>query len=128
VNWTLWNRTGFDVQAQRNISYSYKDTEPYYLLTNVRVALTQKFIGPIDLSAGGERQFLSYRFRPGQVAGVDFKPDQAVRNIVSAGVGFALGRGFRLVILGERAVRKAPFDPAGNFVRTRLLSTVTIGS
>jgi hypothetical protein len=128
VNWTLWNRTGFELQAQRNISYSYRDLEPYYLLTTARVAISQKFIGPIDLSAGVERQFLSYRFRRGQVAGVDFDPNEAARNLMSAGVGITLGGGFKMVISGERTVRKAPFDPLGSFTRTRLLSTVTVGS
>ena len=128
VNWTLWDRTGFDVQTQRNVSYSYQDAEPFYLLTNTRVAISQKLFGPLDVSAAAERQFLSYRFRRGQKAGVDFVPDEAARDLVTAGVGISLGRGFKLVISGEHAVRKAPFDPLGSFVRTRLLSTVTIGS
>ena len=128
VNWTLWNRTTFDVQAQRQVSYSYNDIEPYYLLTNARLGITQKVFGPVDLIAGAERQLLSYRFRRGQVAGTDFEPDDAVRHVLSAGVGATLGRGFRVVISGERTVRKSPFDPESNFTRTRLLSTVTIGS
>jgi hypothetical protein len=128
VNWTLWGRTGFDVQAQRNISYSYKDTEPYYLLTSGRLGISQKLFGPIDLSGAAERQFVSYRFRRGAVPGVGFQPDQTARDIVTAGVGVSLGRGFRVVISGERTVRKSPIDTQANFVRTRLLSTVTIGS
>jgi hypothetical protein len=127
VNWSLWGRTGFDVQAQRNISYSYKDSEPYYLLTSGRLGINQRFFGPIDLSGAVERQFLSYRFRRGAVPGVDFDPDQAARDIVTAGVGIMLGRGFKIVISGERAVRKSPVDTQVNFVRTRLLSTITIG-
>ena len=128
VNWTLWNRTTFDVQAQRQISFSYYDAQPYYLLTNARLSITQKIFGPVDLIAGAERQFLSYRFRRGQVAGTDFAPDEAVRNVVTGGVGVTLRRGFRVVVSGERTVRTSPFDPEGNFSRTRLLSTVTIGS
>jgi hypothetical protein len=128
VNWTFWGRTGFDVQAQRNVSYSYKDTEPYYLLTSGRFGMSQRLFGPFELSGAVERQFLSYRFRRGQTAGTDFNPDQAARNVVTAGVGIALGRGFKVVISAERAVRKSPFDPQGNFERTRVLSTVTIGS
>jgi hypothetical protein len=128
VNWNLWGHTGFDVQAQRNISYSYKDTEPYYLLTSGRLGISQRLFGPFDLTGAVERQFLSYRFRRGAVSGVDFDPDQAARDIVTAGVGISLGRGFKVVISGERAVRKSPFDTQANFVRTRLLSTVTIGS
>ena len=127
VNWTLWNRTTFDVQAQRQISYSYNDNKPYYLLTNARLAITQKVFGPVDLIAGAERQFLSYRFRRAQVAGADSDPDEAARNVLSAGVGATLGRGVRMVISGERTVRKSPFDPEGSFMRTRILSTITIG-
>ena len=128
VNWTLWNRTTFDVQAQRQVSYSYNDNEPYYLLTNARLSITQKIFGPVDLIGGAERQFLSYRFRRDQVVGADFDPNEATRHVVTAGVGVTLGRGFRVVVSGEHTVRKSPFDPEGNFLRTRLLSTVTIGS
>jgi len=128
VNWTLWSRTGFEVDAQRNISDSYKEAEPFYLLTSARVSISQKLIGPLDVTGSAERQFLSYRFRSGRVAGEDFVPDKAVRNLVSAGVGITLGRGFKLVISGERTVRTAPSDPEGSFKRTRLLSTITTGS
>src|SRR4029078_12317811 len=101
VNWTLWNRTTFDVQAQRQISFSYDDAQPYYLLTNARLSITQKIFGPVDLIAGAERQFLSYRFRRGQVAGTDFAPDEAARNLVTGGAGGTLGRGVRVVVSWE---------------------------
>jgi hypothetical protein len=128
VNWTLWGRTGFELLSGRNVSYSFKDNEPYYLLTTGRFGVTQKAFGPVDLSAAVERQALSYRFRRGAVAGADFDPDQAARDIVTAGVGIMLGRGFKVVVSGERAVRKSLFDTEANFVRTRLLGTLTIGS
>jgi hypothetical protein len=128
VNWTLWGRTGFDVQAQRNVNYSYKDTEPYYLLTSGRVGITQKFFGPFDLIGAVERQFLSYRFRRGAVPGADFDPAEAARNVAVGGVGIALGRGFKIVVSAEHTIRKSPLDPQANFGRTRFLSTITIGS
>jgi hypothetical protein len=128
VNWTLWGRTGFDVQTARNINYSYKDTQPYYLVTSGRLGVTQSIFGPFELSGAVERQFLSYRFRRGGVPASDVDPDQTARHIVAGGVGVQIGRSFKVVISAERAIRRSPIDTTANFGRTRILSTVTVGS
>lgn len=62
------------------------------------------------------------------MVGTDFDPDEAARNVLSAGVGVTIRRGLKMAISGERTVRKSPLDQDGNFTRTRLLTTVTIGS
>ena len=52
LNWSLYGRTIFDLGAGRNISYSYQDTEPYYLLTNARLTVTQPLPRWFELYGG----------------------------------------------------------------------------
>ena len=69
LNWSLYGRTLFDLGAGRNISYSYLDTEPYYLLTNAR--LTRDPAAYRDGSssmAAFDWEHMAYRWRRGIAA------------------------------------------------------------
>ena len=128
LNWSLYGRTTFDLTGTRNVSYSYLDTEPYYLSTNVRLTVGQPLFGPLDVHGSYEWEQMSYRWRrgiapsPGEVNRID------TLNVGSAGFGVHLGRGFRVRVGVERTRRRSIEDPRQNFERTRLLSAITIGS
>jgi hypothetical protein len=128
LNWSLYGRTEFDLGTGRNISYSYLDTEPYYQLTNVRLQVTQPLAWRFDLFAGGNWNHMAYRWRFGAQAG----DDQAARvdraTGANAGVGINVGRGFHVRVGLEKTRRRSAEDPLQNYSRTRLLSSVTIGS
>jgi hypothetical protein len=128
VNWTLSGRTAFDLGAGRNISYSYLDTEPYYQLTNVRLQVSQPLAWRFDVFASGNWNHMAYRWRVG--AGADDAEAPRVDRLIggSAGVGINIGRGFYVRLGLERTQRRSVEDPLQNYSRTRLLSTVTIGS
>ena len=126
VSWSLWNRTGFEVQSGRNITYSYRDEEPFYLLTNGRLSMSHRIYGPLEVVGSAERQFLSYRFQR-SIPDVLSLPDEATRNIFSAGVGVTLYRSLKVTVSGERTLRHSDID-SENFSRTRLLTSVTFGS
>ena len=127
VNWTLFNRTTFDLQANRNVTYSYQDTAPYYLLTGSRLSIGQPLFGPIDLLGTLDWENMAYRWHQGQSPGAVANRTDRTKTF-GGGVGVNLRRGFRLVLGAERIERKSNEDPRQNFRRTRLLSTVTIGS
>ncbi len=128
INWALYGRTVFDVGAGRNISYSYLDTEPYYQLTNVRLQVTQPLAGRIDLFGGGSFDHMAYRWSLG--GGITEGASARVDNVTgySGGFGLHMGRGFLLRLGLEKTQRRSPVDPLQNYSRTRILSTVTIGS
>ena len=94
LNWSLFGRTTFDLGAGRNISYSYQDTEPYYLLTNVRLLVTQPLPGRFELYGGYDWEHMAYRWR----RGVDATPGDSDRvdrlSAVNGGVGIRLGGTF----------------------------------
>ena len=127
LNWSLYGRTEFDLGAARNISYSYQDTEPYYLLTNVRLLVTQPLHGWFDLYGGYDWEHMAYRWRLGATA-----PGQSDRvdtlMAANGGVRMRLGEIFRVKIGVEKTRRRSIEDPLQNFKRTRILTTVTVGS
>jgi hypothetical protein len=126
LNWSLSDVTTFNVVATRNVNNSYKDTEPYYLLTGGRVTVTQKLIGAFDVQATADRQYLSYRWRRGIAPSSSLEDD--VTDTVGGGVGINMRRGFKLLLTAERTRRHSNVDTSLHYERTRLLSTVTIGS
>ncbi|HUP39253.1 MAG TPA: outer membrane beta-barrel protein [Vicinamibacterales bacterium] len=128
INWALYGRTAFDLGAGRNISYSYLDTDPYYQLTNVRLQVTQPLAGRLDLFGSGSFDRMAYRWT--LAGGVADTASARVDNVTgySGGFGIHLGRGFLLRLGLEKTQRRSPTDPLQNYRRTRILSTVTIGS
>ena len=128
LNWSLYGRTTFDLGAGRNISYSYLDTEPYYQLTNARLQVTQPLAWRFDLFAGGNWNHMAYRWRFGTEAGDDqsARVDRVMTG--NAGVGINIGRGFYVRLGLDKTRRRSAESPLQNYSRTRILSTVTIGS
>lgn len=128
LNWSLYGRTVFDLGTGRNISYSYQDTEPYYQLTSVRLLVTQPLAGRFDLFAGGHWDHMAYRWRLGGAAadGDSARVDRLTG--ANGGIGVRIGRGFYVRMGLEKTRRRSVEDPLQNFTRTRILSTVTVGS
>lgn len=130
ISWSLFeSKTSFDVQSTRGVSYSYNDEQPYYLGTTNRVHVTQKFFGPLELVGGVQRGYLSYRWDRGTpLAERPFVPHSDVTDSVSGGAGAQIMRGFKVVVSVEHTRRRSRFDGSLNYDRTRILSTVTLGS
>ena len=128
VNWALFNGTTFDLVGTRNVSYSYQDGEPYYLLNGVRLTVDQRLFGPLDIHGGIDWEHLSYDWRKGvaTVAGTADRVDTTTQ--VRGGVRVNVRSGLKVVITAEHTNRKSNEDPRQNFTRTRLLTSVTIGS
>jgi hypothetical protein len=129
VSWSLFGDvTSFDVRGTRNVNYSYKVDSPYYLITGARLGVTQKFVGPFDLTAAADREYLSYRWHVGAAGIVDSHPQADTTDVLSGGIGINMKRGFKVVLTVEKTRRHANTDPTLNYRRTRLLSTITVGS
>jgi hypothetical protein len=128
VNWLLNDQTAFDLGAGRNISYSYQDTEPYYLLTNVRLLVTQPIGQALELFGGGDWEHMAYKWT--QDGGPPMGESDRVDTLVAlnGGIGIRLGPKLRLRVGVERTRRRSVEDPVQNFSRTRILSSVSLGS
>jgi hypothetical protein len=128
LNWSLFGRTAFDVNGSRDTRYSYQDSLPYYVLTGVRLNMTQRLFGPLDLLGGGDWQQLSYRWHYGLPSSATEVDRTETLKTLSGGVGVNVGHGFRITLRAERTERRSPLNPRQNYQRNRLLSSVTIGS
>ena len=128
LNWSIYGRTTFDLGAGRNITYSYQDTEPYYLLTNARLLVTQPLPGWFEFYGAYDWQHLAYRWSRDAVATLG-KSDRVDRLTgASGGFGMRLGEAFHMRVGVEKTRRRSIDDPLQNFSRTRILTTVTVGS
>jgi hypothetical protein len=125
VNWSLYGSTTFDLASGRNITYSYQDSEPYYLLTNVKLLITQPLPGWFEFYGGYDWQHMAYRWKRGFEV-----PDESDRvdklTAATAGAGVRIGSRFRMRVGVEKTQRRSIEDPLQNFNRTRILSTVTV--
>lgn len=126
VNWSLYGRNVLDIQAVRNVNYSYHPTQPYYLLTGVRTALTRPLFGPVDLHGGAEWEHLSYRWQRHATLDTDLQSDTT--RVIFGGVRINLGRGLGMAIMGERTDRRSNQIFRRNYERTRLFTSLTFGA
>lgn len=128
VNWSLYGRTTFDLGAGRNISYSYLDTEPYYLLTHTQLTVSHPFGERFEVYGGVDWNHMAYRWVRGATGPMGESDRVDTQSGVNGGVGFDLGRGFRVRVGVEKTKRRSVKDPIQNFDRTRILTTMTVGS
>jgi hypothetical protein len=126
LNWALYERTTFDLSAGRSISYSYLDTEPYYLLNGVRLTVGQPIFGRFQIYGGYDWQRMAYQWRRGAPADAGDRVD--TMRTGSAGVAVNFGRGFSVRAGLEKTRRRSVEDPLQNFNRTRLVASLVMGS
>jgi Putative beta-barrel porin 2 len=87
--------TRFDVRLQRDVDYSAELLEPYYLLTDAGLKVTQKITHRWDVVGTASRQWLDYR----RIQGLSLSDglghaDRSYR--VGGGVGYLLGNNVRV--------------------------------
>jgi len=126
VNWTLFDRTNFDLGAGRNISYSYQDTEPYYQLTNIRLLVSHPLPMRFELYGGGDWEWMAYRWRHDAAIADSDRLDNLMA--VNGGVGIRFSRSVHVRVGIEKTRRRSIVDPLQNYNRTRIMSTVSVGS
>jgi putative beta-barrel porin BBP2 len=87
--------TRFDIRVQRDVDYSAEELEPYYLLTDAGVKVTQKITQRWDMVGTVSRQWLDYQRIEGlAVSNVPSHADHSYR--VGGGVGYLLGSSVRV--------------------------------
>jgi hypothetical protein len=125
LNWTLFGRTIFGVQATRNVGYSYLDTAPYYLATGTHFDVTQPLFGPISLLGNADWTRLSYDWADKAVENAG-RVDVTRRG--AGGVGITFRRGLSFNVMVERTQRRSNTDLRQNYQGTRFVGSVTVGS
>jgi hypothetical protein len=122
LGYTLMGRTKFDVDANRDVQYSFEELEPYYLSTGGRVTMTHQLAGPLDIQALAGRQTMAYRHRQVQA---DVRRDQV--ETYGGGAGYRLRANTRLGVTWEVNRRTSVLDER-RYVRRRIYASLTYGS
>ena len=127
LTYTLLGSTRFAVRALRDIQYSFDILQPYYLQTGGHLTVTQRLLWKVEFVANADSEVLDYKWRRGAtpVPGTPERADTA--STVGFGFGIPLARGFKLVLGLERSRRNSREDPAVNYNRRRVISTITLG-
>jgi hypothetical protein len=122
LSYTIRDRTRIDLDLQRDVHYSFEETEPYYLSTGGRLTVRQQIVGNVDVQVLGGRQGLSYR---STATLGESRHDTA--DIVGAGIGYHLRDDVRLGLNWEFTQRHSPVR-AYQYERRRIFASLTIGS
>lgn len=121
VTYSAPTSTRLGVTFSRNPAFSFEDVYPYYLSTSVAVSLTQRIVGPFEVSARGRRAWLEYS--PLEGAALE-RTDQV--DSYGAGVGYRLGDVSRLGFNVERIERRSDV-PSRAYLGTRYFGSVAYG-
>jgi hypothetical protein len=128
LSWSLFGRTTFELNGSRDTKYSYQDAQPYYLITGARLNVTQHLFGPVDLLGGTEWEHLAYRWHRPEGVVLSVLDSTNTINSVFGGAGVNIGRSFRFTLIADQTQRRSTHDATQNYRRTRLFSSVTIGT
>jgi hypothetical protein len=97
--YTLMGMTRFGVQVDRDVQYSYEQTQPYYVLTGLVGTITQRLSRTWDVQARAGNQRLDYRrlVEIPSVPGVELPPAR-IDTVVfyGGGIGYRVGTDVRV--------------------------------
>jgi hypothetical protein len=94
LSYSLVSATKFTIVVDRDLDYSYLDSEPYYISTSVGFSVRRQLIGPFDTIVGVQR----YRNNYQDLIVTSPQPIDRIDTTLnySADVGYRLGRKGRL--------------------------------
>lgn len=117
--------TRVSVRFSRDVSYSYSDTEPYYLTMGGGITVNRRLVGAVDVQLQGSRDRLDYRSRlsapdSGGAGGTD------TLQILGAGIGYRLPSSARIGLVFELSARDARREQR-SYERRRIYGSFTYG-
>jgi hypothetical protein len=125
---TILRATRITGRVDRDVSYSFEEGRPYYLLNTLGLSVTQKFTTRWDVVGRVSRQVLDYRTQVAVVPPAD--PDAARRDLVisyGGGLGFHASPTLRLGFNGDYITRSSDAQAARNYDNVRWGGSVTYG-
>jgi hypothetical protein len=92
LNYVLKGSTRFTFTADRDLTYSYEEVQPYYVATGYGLTIRRQIVGRTDVTVGAQRIRYSYRdlLLPGSVATDLNRGDRTM--VYNASFGYRLGQ------------------------------------
>ena len=116
--------TRFVGRLSRDVSYSYLEPAPYYVMTGAGLTVNRRLVGAIDLQIHGSRDRLDYRTRLSAGDAADAGADTL--QVLGAGLGYRLPSSARVGLVFELSARDARRE-GHSFDRRRIFGTFTYG-
>lgn len=111
--------TRFDLQADRDIDYSYDPLQPFFVRNEVRLTVSQRVGGPFELVGIGGRRRVEYQV----LEGSGIEPRRETTGTVGGGVAVRLGDDMRFQLTYDRANRRAT-GSGREYERRRVLGSI----
>jgi hypothetical protein len=115
--------TRFDVEAGRDVTFSFDPNQPYYLESGGRFTVTQRVLGPLAVIGIGERREL----RNQRLGGTSFDGRREVTTSIGGGIAFQLQAQMRFALTYERTERTSSEPVGRNYEKTRVLGSIYYG-
>jgi hypothetical protein len=119
LSFTGFWRGRMELEASRNVSYSYDVNEAYYVGTDVVGTYTQRVVGAVDVLTRGGVGTMDY----GRRDGVDDRVDSM--RTLAAGVGYNFNHGGRLGMTYEYQTRNSEMFAERRYISRRLFASYT---
>ena len=123
VGYSLLGVTHFDVQANRDVTYSLDASQPYYLAFGGRVSVSQRLVGPFDLIVLGSRERLRYQ----PIGGMSLEGRVETTTSIGGGIGVHTGEHLSFALTYERTERQSREPDRRDYDRRRMLGSVNYG-
>jgi hypothetical protein len=123
LQYVFQDATELQVDADRDVDYSYDALRPYYLQSGGRLTVIQRVLGPFRAIAIGERRNLSHQV-PG---GLSFDGEHEITSTLGGGIAIQRGRQVRFTLTYERTRRTSSESAGREYERRRLLGSMSYG-
>jgi hypothetical protein len=127
LSYVLRGATKVTVTADRDLTYSYERTQPYFIVNAFGITVRRQLVGSVDAVAGFHRERYGYRdliLDGGTPADRD-RID--ITRTWSANVGYRVGRGMRAAVGAMYRARESSSDRFRDYEGLRIITTLDYG-
>jgi hypothetical protein len=123
LHYALPDIVRLDLEANRDLSYSYDPVQPYYMESGARLTATQRVLGPLELIGIAERR----EIRNQRVGGVAFDGRREVTTALGGGFGIQVQHQTRFTFTYEHTQRTSTEPVGRDYECTRVLGSISYG-
>jgi hypothetical protein len=116
--------TQIQAKVNRDITYSFETSEPYYALTDLALTITQRITTAWDVVGRGGRQWLAYRSTAASAA-TGGRTDRG--DVFGAGIGYRLGETIRIGLDANHYRRRSEAFTERDYQGLRFGASVSYG-
>lgn len=123
LHYALPDTLKLELEANRDLSYSYDELQPYYMESGARLTGTHRVLGPFEIIGIAERRVV----RSQRIGGRSFDGRREVTTSFGGGMGIQMNRQMRCAFTYEHTTRVSTEPVGRNYERTRLIGSFHYG-